>query len=266
MATTINNIELENESADDASFTLDDAKREQESLDSVDLEDTEETSEKQVDAELLEDMEKLDIEQIPLGTDKILLNRRNVTKEGEVLLFENEDESVPEQNIDELDSEELDGEDDPDFDAELAETQNRDEQSKDEECEDSSRESVDGNDLQGTAVQVRGPSPSNCKLVFDDVAQYKKEQAAESEDECEEGQVGMGTECLVTENMEEYDESRDPDFNPVYCDQTLSDVELEDTQNEESPEVLQLKNDTCMLKVENMKIPPVAAPVSDMEE
>ena len=60
--------------------------------------------------------------------------------------------------------------------------------------------------------------------------------------------------------MDEYDETKDADFNPVYCDQTLSDVEIEDEKLEEEPEkVLKLKDDACMIKVENMKIPPMEA-------
>ena len=54
--------------------------------------------------------------------------------------------------------------------------------------------------------------------------------------------------------MEEYDETKDADFNPVYCNDTLSDVESEDEQEtEEAPEVIQLKSNACMFKVENMK-------------
>ena len=59
-------------------------------------------------------------------------------------------------------------------------------------------------------------------------------------------------------NMEEYDETKDADFNPVYCNDTLSDVESEDEpENEAQPEVIQLKSNACMFKVENMKIPPM---------
>ena len=51
--------------------------------------------------------------------------------------------------------------------------------------------------------------------------------------------------------MEEYDDTKDADFNPVYCDQTLSDVESEENtqendQDDSVPEVVELKDNSCM--------------------
>merc|ERR1712173_348146 len=89
MASTINNMEFKNDiSSEDGSFTLEDAKQEQESLDSVDLENHENPE----TAVLTETMDKLDIEQIPLGTDKVLINRRNLKKEGEMFVFKGENQ------------------------------------------------------------------------------------------------------------------------------------------------------------------------------
>ena len=73
--------------------------------------------------------------------------------------------------------------------------------------------------------------------------------------------------------MEEYDDSKDQDFNPVYCDQTLSDVESEEEKQDEEedkedevPEMVELKDNSCMFKVENMKIPPMEADFNEEEE
>ena len=72
------------------------------------------------------------------------------------------------------------------------------------------------------------------------------------------------------ENMEEYDDTKDADFNPVYCDQTLSDVESEENtqendQDDSVPEVVELKDNSCMFRVENMKIPPMEADFDEEE-
>merc|ERR1711935_16893 len=94
-------------------------------------------------------------------------------------------------------------------------------------------------------------------MMLNSIEPNKKTEEDSNEDECE-GQGGPGTEYLVTGNLEEYDETKDADFNPVYCNDTLSDVESEDEQEtEEAPEVIQLQSNACMFKVENMKIPPM---------
>jgi hypothetical protein len=265
MTSTINTLTFENESGDDE-FTLEDAKKEQSSLDSNDSDNSESDDKLQPSEETLdlaETIEKLDLDQIPLGTDKVLMNRRNMKREGEILVFNNAEQelqeiSVETRCINELDSEDLDGDEvvDPDFDEQLAIEEMSEEAEKDEECEDSSRESVE-NEMDGVGQKDCG---DGCKLVFDDVEQYRAEQKTGEDsngDECE-GQGGPGTEYLVTGNMEEYDETKDADFNPIYCNDTLSDVESEDEQEtEEAPEVIQLKSNACMFKVENMKIPPM---------
>lgn len=266
MASTINTLTFENESGDD-DFTLEDAKNERVSLDSNNSESSESSQDKLQSIEetldLAETIEKLDLDQIPLGTDKVLMNRRNMKTEGEILVFNNAEKelqeiSVEPRCINELDSEDLDGDEvaDPDFDEQLAIAETKEETEQDEDCEDSSRESVE-NDMDGVEQKDCG---DGCKLVFEDIEKYRAEQKIvedSNEDECE-GQGGMGTEYLVTGNMEEYDETKDADFNPVYCNDTLSDVESEDEpENEAQPEVIQLKSNACMFKVENMKIPPM---------
>ena len=203
MASTINNMEFKNDiSSEDGSFTLEDAKREQESLDSVDLEEIQQ--ENSETAVLTETMDKLDIEQIPLGTDKVLINRRNLKKEGEMFVFKDEEKEEEEmkgnfsdQNIEELDSEDLDGDEekDPNFDEKLAIEEMKEEVELDEECEDSSRESVDKDEFVGGVAEKE--SSGNCKLVFGDVEKFRNESKKEEENEDEEEQ-GQGTECMVT--------------------------------------------------------------------
>lgn len=270
MASTINTLTFENESGDDE-FNIEEAKKEQVSLDSNDSESSESYDNKlqptEETLELTETIEKLDLDQIPLGTDKVLMNRRNMKQEGEILVFNNAEQelqeiSVETRCINELDSEDLDGDEekDPDFDEKLAIVEMSEQAEKEDgDCEDSSRESVE-NEMDGVEQKESG---DGCKLVFDDVEKYRAEQKIKednTEDDCE-GQGGMGTEYLVTGNMEEYDETNDADFNPVYCNDTLSDVESEEEpeteENEETPEVIQLKSNACMFKIENMKIPPM---------
>ena len=108
------------------------------------------------------------------------------------------------QNINELDSQDLDDDADASF--------NPDKQPEspgkalDEECEDSDRESVDGEDLDGVMIKV-GTSDNN-KLVFPNESN-SMEQEEETTEEVP----------VVTE----YKEEEDPDFNPAYCGETLSD-------------------------------------------
>lgn len=180
MASTINTLTFENESGDD-DFTLEDAKNERVSLDSNNSESSESSQDKLQSIEetldLAETIEKLDLDQIPLGTDKVLMNRRNMKTEGEILVFNNAEKelqeiSVEPRCINELDSEDLDGDEvaDPDFDEQLAIAETKEETEQDEDCEDSSRESVE-NDMDGVEQKDCG---DGCKLVFEDIEKYEK--------------------------------------------------------------------------------------------
>jgi hypothetical protein len=205
--------------------------------------------------------ECLDMDQVPLGSKKIVCGRNGETIEGEELVFVNPDTDLPVQTLEELDSKDLDDDNDVSFNPEnVAESPSQEE---DEACEDSDRESVDGEDLNGCMMKLGVHEHS--KLIWAKKEVDTNEEEAEEEEE-------MASED-VDENVEaKYNEDEDPDFNPVYCGETLSDCD-EDVEGEEEPvpQVLNLDGDTCTMKCEEvMMIPtdtgiPVGPPAVDAE-
>merc|ERR1719219_1596307 len=206
MATTINNIEFpEVEEAADTEFTLEHAKAEQETLDSVDMEGEEISCDAVVlaeDSEMANNMNELELEQVPIGVDKVTLLRNGACTEGEALVFTNEEadcEDLPGQGINELDSEDLDGEDDPEFNAEQALVN----------AEAEEEDTVDSTD-EHESVELAGVSAKEnlrdgtSKLVFDDVEQARKEH--ESADACDDDEEA-GTAGMLASVNEDYDET-----------------------------------------------------------
>jgi len=238
---TINTIEFkEEQSQEDTSFHVEEnSQEEQNSVDSIESMEEEASQEEEQSAAVdEEEPEELDMEQIPIGVDKLMSERNGKLKEGEQLVFTNPETDLPMQNINELDSQDLDDDADASF--------NPDKQPEspgkvlDEECEDSDRESVDGEDLDGVMIKV-GTSDNN-KLVFPN-ERNSMEQEEETTEEVP----------VVTEYIEE----EDPDFNPAYCGETLSDCdENENGEEEQNPEVINLNGDGMILKVDPMMIPP----------
>ena len=242
---TINTLNFQEEiSQEDTSFHC------TEDVDEQYSENMEETTQEEVSQEeypVVENSseseeESLDMEQIPLGTEKIMLERNGKAVEGEELVFVNPDTDLPVQTLEELDSKDLDDEHDVSYNPEnQIESPSQEE---DEACEDSERESVDGEELDGCFMKLG--VHSHKKLV------WAGEEEADTNEE----------EMASTENVEEqvetkYDEDEDPDFNPVYCGETLSDCD-EDVEGEEEPmpQVMNLAGDTCIMKCEDtMMIP-----------
>jgi len=239
---TINTIDFQEENTyEDCSFNA--VEEEAESSDHMEEETTqEEESQEPVEQNATSDEEEeesLDMEQIPLGTEKIMLERNGVQVEGEELVFVNPDTDLPVQTIDELDSKDLDDECDVSFNPEnCLETPSQEE---DEECEDVERDSVDGEGLNG--VMMKLGVHEHAKLVWADEEQSTEEALDEDEEE----------------EMPEakYVEEEDPDFNPVYCGETLSDCDEEvEGEAEPVPTVLNLAGDTCIMKCEEQMMIP----------
>merc|ERR1711934_833153 len=183
--------------------------------------------------------EGLDMDQIPLGSKKIVCERNGQTVEGEELVFVNPDTDLPVQTLEELDSKDLDDECDVSFNPEhIAESPSQEE---DEACEDSDRESVDGEDLNGCMMKL-GVNEHQ-KLV------WAKENEEKEEDDTNEEEMASNEDVENVENVEtKYNEEEDP-----------------------VPQVLNLDGDTCTMKCEEvMMIPtdtgiPVGPPAVDAE-
>merc|ERR1712061_153688 len=199
------------------------------------------------------------------ASKKIMCERNGKMMEGEELVFTNPDTDLPAQTLEELDSKDLDDENDVSYNPETCDNVESPSQEEDEACEDSDRESVDGEDLEGCMMKL-GVNES-MKLV------WKKDGEEEEEDTNEEEMAS--TEDVEEEEKEEeaqYEENEDPDFNPVYCRETLSDCD-EDVEGDEEPmpQVLNLAGDTCIMKCEDMMIPvdpgvPVGPPACDDDD
>jgi len=255
---TINTLNFQEEnSQEDTSFNVD----EQYSENMEETTQEEETQEEeQVSEQESSDNEEVleDCEQIPLGTQKIMCERNGKMMEGEELVFTNPDTDLPAQTLEELDSKDLDDENDVSYNP-VVETPSQEE---DEACEDSDRESVDGEDLEGCMMKL-GVNES-MKLVWKKDGEEEEEEEEEEEDTNEEE---------MAQETAEYEENEDPDFNPVYCRETLSDCD-EDVEGDEEPmpQVLNLAGDTCYMKCEDqMLIPvdtgiPVGPPACDMDD
>merc|ERR1712131_155494 len=241
---------MEEQSQEDCSFHVEEnSQEEQASVDSGEsMEEqvsqepngTQEVEEEEQSAVVEEEeSEQLDMEQVPIGVDKIVSERNGKVVEGEQLVFSNPETDLPMQNINELDSQDLDDDADVSFNPDnQPESPSR---AQDEECEDSERESVDGEDLDG--VMMKAGTNDNNKLVFPSEGN-SMEEADTNEDE--EPPVPA-----------EYKEEEDPDFNPAYCGETLSDCdENENGEEEQNPEVINLNGDGMILKVDPMMIPP----------
>lgn len=233
---TINTIDFQEEPTyEDCSFNAVEEEHMEETTQEEDTQDEPVVEQNSSDSE----EESLDMEQVPLGTEKIMLERNGVQVEGEELVFVNPDTDLPVQTIDELDSKDLDDECDVSYNPEnCVETPSQEE---DEECEDIERDSVDGEGLNG--VMMKLGVHEHAKLVWADEAEQSTEEADEDDEE----------------EMPEakYDEEQDPDFNPVYCGETLSDCEDEvEGEPEPMPTVLNLAGDTCIMKCEEQMMIP----------
>jgi len=257
---TINTIEFQEEvSQEDTSFHVEEnSQEEQASVGSVESMEEATREEEEAPSAATEgsdsDQEDLDMEQVPLGIDRISLERGGKVSEGEALVFSNPDTDLPVQTINELDSQDLDDEHDASFrpDAQ-AESPSQEE---DDACEDSERESVDNEDLDGVLMKV-GTNENN-KLVWPDERANKDESITNEEEE----------EIPSATTMEkEYVEEEDPDFNPAYCGETLSDCEDEaEGEQEAVPEVINLNDNGCIMKVDPMVIPPPEEEIEADEE
>merc|ERR1712096_106884 len=149
-------------------------------------------------------------EQIPVGICETGLSKKTGTPT-EALVFPDTDALV--QPLDELDSEILDDEEDAVYDPqEDAQREHSTQSDEEEDDKMSDSESVDEEDLVGVK-EVESSNGNHVKLQFDDVLKSRPE-VEEGEEEPSED---------VEDKM--YNEAEDADFNPVYADQTLSDVE-----------------------------------------
>lgn len=257
---TINHLTFEEENAqEDPSFNVDENVEVESDYTSSEEESMEENSAAESEdgetEEMTKGMDQLDIEQIPVGVDKVTMTRNNKTLEGEVLVFATpESDDVTEQNINELDSQELDGDSDLEFNPDaLKNTPEEQEQDAADEEYDSEGDDVDGDDLNGitVATDVNGDE----KLVFSDVTEFRENNKPEEQSAEGESVEEIGTEGMVS--TKEYDEEEDPDFNPVYCDQTLSDVDTEEEGEDDVPPAVRLTGDMCILRCDKpMAIPP----------
>lgn len=244
---TINTINFQEENTqEDTSFHCAEDAEEQYMEETTQEEEEEASQEEPVvenNSESEEEENSLDMEQIPLGTEKLMIERNGKTVEGEELVFVNPDTDLPVQTLEELDSKDLDDEHDVSYNPEnQIESPSQEE---DEACEDSERESVDGEELDGCMMKLG-------------VHEHKKLVWAGEEADTNEEEMASAEDVDEVPNLEtKYDEDEDPDFNPVYCGETLSDCD-EDVEGEEEPmpQVLNLAGDTCIMKCENtMMIP-----------
>jgi len=145
----------------------------------------------------------------------------------------------------------LDDETDPNYNPQDAIETNTNEE--EEENASSETDSIDHEDLDGVTEHHKIQTDER-KLVFPDVVAARQVVIA-SDDEEEEANM----------NEKEYIEEEDGDFNPVYCNQTLSDVdEDEDGEAEEEPAVINLEDDIIMMKIDPMTIPPPAVEEVDV--
>jgi len=184
--------------------------------------------------------EELQLEQVPIGVTEITSERKGKMTTGEMLVFNNTDEQVQTLNEVSFDSED-DEEEDKSFEPE--------EQDTNEENEASDTESIDQDDIKDIQVVENG---DDMKLKFTDIEECRLKLQEEA----------LSTEEITfeEENTQDYDEEADNDFNPTYCDQTLSDVEEPEDCPEEVPETIELDEDICMIRPDPAtKIPPMEA-------
>merc|ERR1712096_443615 len=171
-------------------------------------------------------------EQIPVGICETGLSKKTGTPT-EALVFPDTDALV--QPLDELDSEILDDEEDAVYDPQEDAQREHSAQSDEEEDDKmSDSESVDEEDLVGVK-EVESSNGNHVKLQFDDVLKSRPE-----------------------EEDEEEEPSEDADFNPVYADQTLSDVEENEGEEEADTEVINVGQGgtNLMIRCDFIKIPP----------
>jgi len=257
---TINTLNFHEEnSQEDTSFNVEE--QYSENMEETTQEEETQEEEQQEESEDEHEEEVLEMEQVPLGVQKIVCERNGKMMEGEELVFTNPDTDLPAQTLEELDSKDLDDENDVSYNPEnILESPSQEE---DEACEDSDRESVDGEDLEGCMMKL-GVN-ENMKLVWKKDGEEDTNEEMESKEEEEEEEV--------EKEEAQYVETEDPDFNPVYCCETLSDCD-EDVEGDEEPmpQVLNLAGDTCYMKCEDqMLIPvdtgiPVGPPACDMDD
>jgi len=166
----------------------------------------------------------------------------------EALVFPDTD--APVQTIEELDSEILDDEEDAVYDPSEDAQREHTTQSDDEEDDKmSDSESVDENDLVGVK-EVESSNGNHVKLQFEDVVKSRPENEEEETEE--------DTAEDIEENEKIYNEAEDADFNPVYADQTLSDVEENEGEEEADTEVINVGQGgtNLMIRCDFIKIPP----------
>merc|ERR1712096_33080 len=182
-------------------------------------------------------------EQIPVGICETGLSKKTGTPT-EALVFPDTDALV--QTLDELDSEILDDEEDAVYDPqEDAQREHSTQSDEEEDDKMSDSESVDEEDLVGVK-EVESSNGNHVKLQFDDVLKSRPEEEDEEEEPSED----------VEDKM--YNEAEDADFNPVYADQTLSDVEENEGEEEADTEVINVGQGgtNLMIRCDFIKIPP----------
>merc|ERR1712072_1366593 len=166
--------------------------------------------EEEEEEESIESEDGCDMDQVPVGVETISCERNSKRVEGQVLVFTNPDTDLVPTNINELDSCDLDDETDPVYHPEDA--HNQEQPSQEQDSSDSERESIDQDDLEGVTTHHKIQTGEQ-KLIFADVIAARQDASDEEDEE------------NSNMNEKEYNEDEDADFNPVYCNQTLSDVE-----------------------------------------
>jgi len=186
--------------------------------------------------------EELEMEQVPLGVKEFKTLKNNKETTLKVLVFNSEDQQA--QTIGEMDLE-SDDEAAEEYAPQESEKIEAD-QFSEEDCSDA--ESIDKECMDNIKIVYKDQQVS--KMEFKDVAEWRLQKITEK------ASIESDTESDVIEEAS-YNEELDKDFNPVYCDQTLSDVEVENAdENLVTPEVVELADDNVMIKESEFVILP----------
>jgi len=236
-----------------------------------------------------EEAPSIDVDQVPVGKVEFELTERKKCT-GEALLYPGSDEKVTtinelecEDTIDEedctfnIENEEINEEDSQeDCDEEMGEGENEenDEEKGEEEASD-----IDDEDLKNYEV-VTKPGTEICKMKFKDVEAWKsencqkEEETSNMEEDCsqegEEEAEKSPEEPNLSKICENYNEEADEDYNPIYNEDTLSDIECEEDQDREDdedlkkPEVVYTNDEFCMIKQD--EVPVLQSIVKDSRE
>ena len=224
----------------------------------------------------------IDVDQVPVGKVEFELTERKVCK-GEALVFAGSDEKIT--TINELECGDTIDEEDCTFNEAEAEAEEGDDSQemgddddknadKSDQDDDEDINEEDDEDLKNIEV-VTKPGTDICKLKFKDVEAWKNSNMEESsqeeneenegneKEEEEEAEADAEAEPEPEQNLskicENYNENEDEDYNPIYNEDTLSDIECEEDQDREDdedlkkPEVIQ-DDEFCMIKQDEVPV------------